>query len=343
MLEEDPAGFAQEMRSACRDVGFFVLAGLPDDARSLHDEVLEVGRQFFALPRERKEAIDYRHSPHFRGYMRLGVENTAGKPDEREQIELGREEPAAEWVATDPLFRRLRGPNQWPDEPVAFKRVVSRWLAEMEALSWSLTRALSSSMGLPATHLDPIFQDHPHVQAKLVHYPVPSGAGVGSPADDAGSGCGAHSDSGFLTLLLQDEVGGLEVLSTAGEWIPATPMRGTLVCNLGEVVQMLSGGEYLSTVHRVRRPPPGGSGRISAPYFWNPCLDAIVQPLQRSNGTASQLASSRRPSSESNRLLASYGMNAFKSLARSHPKVFAQHHPDLRCLPDGEVVAREAQ
>lgn len=345
MLVQEPESFAQELKSACRDVGFFVLAGLPAEVASLHEDVLEVGRRFFALPGKRKDAIDYRNSPHFRGYMRLGVENTAGKPDEREQIELGREEPATEWLAADPLFRRLRGPNQWPDEPLEFRQVVGQWLDEMETLSWALTRALSSSMDLPATHLDDFFGEHPHVQAKLVHYPAtePRGVERGAAGGDAGRGCGAHSDSGFLTLLLQDDVGGLEVLNSAGEWIPATPLRGTLVCNLGEVVQMLSGGEYLSTVHRVRRPPQGSAGRISAPYFWNPCLDAIIRPLRQSSEITPGRAATGRPSSSSNRLLPSYGMNAFKSLARSHPKVFAQHHPDLRCLSDGQVVARETQ
>jgi len=277
--------------------------------------------------------------------MSLGVENTAGRRDEREQIEFGREEPVPSLLADAPLFERLRGPNQWPEAPHEFRTIVGRWLQEMEALSWSVTRALSASMGLETHALDSLFKT-PHIQAKLVHYPGAAGALDSSSAADTGSlGVGAHSDSGFLTLLLQDDVGGLEVLNSAGQWVAATPIPGSLVCNLGEVLQLLSGGVFLSTVHRVQRPRPGSGGRLSAPFFWNPSLDVVVRPLTGSSAPAgcepeSTASLSGRPAQESNRLIPSYGMNAFKSLARSHPHVFARHHADLQVLPDGQVVWR---
>lgn len=337
LLSDNFASFVNELRNACMHVGFFVLAGLPPHSVALHDRVLRVARAFFELPLEEKSLIDYRHSPHFRGYMWQGAENTAGRRDEREQVEFGREEPAAAIEHGTPLFERLRGPNQWPSQPEELQHVVCEWLQDMDGISRNLTRALAASLGLEADAFDRLFLI-PHVQAKLVHYPaVPPIEGENTAIGNLG--VGAHSDSGFLTLLLQDDVGGLEVLNSKGSWVPARPLPGTIICNLGEVVQLLTGGAYLSTVHRVRQPH---RGRVSAPFFWNPSLDAMVEPLIQPGGeAAAHRANGGRPSPAENRLLPSYGMNAFKSLARSHPVVFARHHPDLQCLPDGQVVARK--
>eukprot|EP00928_Gymnodinium_smaydae_P092282 TRINITY_DN7611_c0_g1_i2.p1 TRINITY_DN7611_c0_g1~~TRINITY_DN7611_c0_g1_i2.p1 ORF type:complete len:405 (-),score=63.44 TRINITY_DN7611_c0_g1_i2:112-1326(-) len=335
LLRSDLPAFASELNVACRDVGFFVLANLPEHMTTLHHEVLRVARLYFDLQLDIKKRIDYVKSPQFRGYMRLGTENTAGIRDEREQIELGVEEPVKACFGDD-------GPNQWPDEPADFRDVVQAWLAEMESLSRSLTTALSVALGLDDKALDAMFLT-PHVQAKLVHYPAIS---AGETETSSSMGVGPHSDSGFLTLLLQDSTGGLEVLSRDGQhWLAAHPMPSSLICNLGEVLQLLSGDTYLSTVHRVVRPIEGGraTGRISAPYFWNPSLDTVITPLVGRDAASRRDAhetSSERPSEEVNRLLPAYGMNALKSLARSHPRVLAMHHPDLRVQADGLVVRR---
>jgi len=307
--------------------------------------VIRVARTFFALPIDEKRQIDYHQSPQFRGYMQLGIENTAGQRDEREQIEFGYEEPERPTRPNVPLYERLRGPNQWPKKPPELQSVVTAWLGQMEALSWSLTRSISESLGLRVDALDDLFEI-PHVQAKLVHYPPVLTSREDAVAEKDGMGVGAHSDSGFLTLVPQDDVGGLEVLNSEGRWVSAVPMPDSIICNIGEVMQILSGGEYLSTVHRVQRP---AAGRISAPYFWNPSLDVLVEPIKSASSCSTgavphdgyAVASiSERPSENTNRVLPSYGMNALKSLARSHPAILARHHPDLRCLPDGLVVLR---
>ncbi|CAJ1423067.1 unnamed protein product [Effrenium voratum] len=302
-----------------------MITELPKNLCQLHEELLQGSRQFFALPLAEKEKVDYHQSREFRGYMRQGTENTAGQVDWREQVEFGREEPRRQ--ASDHLYSRLRGPNQWPSQPSSLRPLVLSWLEEMEELSRKLTRALSVSLGLSETSLDGYFQQ-PHVQAKIVHYP---------PSNGGGLGVGAHADSGFLTLLWQDEAGGLEFLDAQGCWIPALPIPASMVCNLGEVVQLLTGGVYPATVHRVLR--PGAAGRVSLPYFWNPSLDVEVRPLELGALPAQLLG---RPKESENKMLPSYGMNAFKSLARSHPEVFARHHPDLACLPDGEVVYKSS-
>ena len=98
---------------------------------------------------------------------------------------------------------------------------------------------------------------------------------------------GAHTDSGFLSLLLQDDVGGLQVMNGAGEWVDAPPVENTLVVNLGEMLQLATRGYYLATPHRVLLPEPSPEhgvrdehrARLSVPYFWNPRLEYVCEPM----------------------------------------------------------------
>ena len=161
---------------------------------------------------------------------------------------------------------------------------------------------------------------------------------------------GAHTDSGYLSLLLQDDVGGLQVQNGDGEWIDARPIDGTLVVNLGEMLQLRTRGYYLATPHRVVSKAASGAGsppRLSVPYFWNPRLDAVIEPMESLPETLTWLrpepedvAETGSHGSGGNRLIGEYGFNALKSLARSHPEVMARHHPDLEVMRDGSVVRR---
>lgn len=102
-----------ELRHAARDVGFFYVVGhgVPD---RLTTGIFEVAREFFALPIEQRLAIENIHSPQFRGYTRTGYEYTGGKPDWREQIDIGPEREAVPRAGAAPVWKRLIGPNQWP-------------------------------------------------------------------------------------------------------------------------------------------------------------------------------------------------------------------------------------
>ena len=366
----DPKRFAEELRHACHHIGFFQVR--TDVPPALVRQTQELSRRFFALPEEAKRSIDYVNSAQFRGYMANGVENTAGKPDLREQIEVAPERPTAAANAMPP-YRRLTGRNQWPHDALPeLQPAVEQYAAYMGSLADELTEALSLALGLERTALQRFFEPEPHWQLKLASY-TPAGAASAAAAaasaqaaaaasaqagvtgasgsapavraDDAPAiGVGAHTDSGFLTLLLQDDSGGLQAYAQ-GAWRDVPPMgEEVVVCNLGEVAQLLSGGYLLATPHRVLLPP---SARLSIPYFHNPCIDAVVEPL---SGVADALPwerdarydAERHWTRPNNAMLAAYGLNAFKSLARSHPAVFARHHPDLQVTADGQVeVVRE--
>ena len=300
----------------------------------------------------------------------------------REQVEFGVEMTDDDALATEtessppPVYHAcLRGPNQWPDERDCprFRADASRFADEARALSTRLTRLLALSLDLPADAFDGVFGDAPNVQMKIARYPPRMTASERRRRTDANAnendeaaafGVGAHTDSGFLSLLLQDDVGGLQLMNGAGEWVDAPPVENTLVVNLGEMLQLATRGYYLATPHRVL-PPNAASGapaaengtraRLSVPYFWNPRLEYVCEPMDlppsvrwtRDRAPTAAFAArsangdeNENETEKKNVLLEAYGANALKSLARSHPEVMARHHPKLIIGDDGTVARR---
>ena len=273
LWRSDPSRFAGQLRHACHHDGFFQLRhGIPT---ALVEHVKAEARSFFAQSVEHKAAIDYRGSPAFRGYMACGVENTAGRPDLREQVEIAAE---GELAAPDawPPYHRLRGPNQWPPGQPSLQPAVSEYTQHMLRVSSELTHALCAALGLEHTALDGWFAPTPHWQLKLASYQAAAADAGGSAAAEAPVGVGAHTDSGFLTCLLQDEAGGLQAF-TRGAWATVPPLGPEwVVVNLGEVAEVASGGYLLATPHRVLST---AATRLSVPFFYNPSLETVVEPL----------------------------------------------------------------
>ncbi|MEP7366289.1 MAG: 2OG-Fe(II) oxygenase family protein [Acidobacteriota bacterium] len=214
---------------------------------------IEDARAFFALPEAAKRALAIEASPHFRGYSVMHNER-----DWREQIHFGREEalPAAE-----PAYDTLRGPNLWPDDPA--------WRSRMLALVADLERAardiLVAITGDPALLPE---AEEPYLLLKLINYQQ-------TPHARPRSGVAPHVDFSWITLLLQDTAGGLEVRTPDGQWIavPATP--GIIPVNVGEILEFATRGRLAATAHRVIS---RGGSRLSMPFFLNPSLDRHVEP-----------------------------------------------------------------
>lgn len=354
--ETEKDDFISQLRHSCHNIGFFYIKnhGVKEET---YLNSLKYCKDFFDLPLEKKMNIDYRESPAFRGYMNLGCENTAGRPDRREQIEFGPEEKEREEKENSPYWMRLVGPNQWPDNHIPQLRVhVSNYMAEMEILSRKLMKYLALSLDLSDTYFDETFGNNPNVQFKICRYPP-----VDFEENEHGFGVGAHTDSGYLSLLLQDGVGGLQVQNGKGEWIDAPPIENTIVVNLGEMIEVATCGYFKATPHRVLNmtnssslttnnndnAKGGGRGRFSMPYFWNPSLDYTVKRIdlpetllwEREKKPVSSAVSTQQTEDscydgsgsgrKNNILHLSYGENAFKSLSRSHPEVMKRHHTDL--------------
>ena len=285
---------------------------------TLIDNVLALSRRFFALPERDKLAIEMVNSPHFRGYNRAGYEYTRGKPDWREQVDIGAESAPLALDESSPPWARLQGPNQWPAALPELKPTLLLYQSEITALGIRVLRAFAAALGQPEGAFEPIYTPEPYPLIKIIRYP---GRGDG----ESDQGVGAHKDSGFLTLLLQDKQAGLQVEGEHG-WIDAPPVAGTFVVNIGEILELASNGYLRANVHRVVS-PPSGADRLSVAFFLGANHDAHVPVL----ALAPELAAEARGLTQDpqNPLFREAGRNYLKSRLRSHPDVAQRHHADL--------------
>ncbi len=254
---------AGRMVEAFRDPGAFYLANLPL-AAGLCNGVLDAARSFFALPPEEKAAIHIDRSPHFRGYSEMH-----NARDWREQVHLAPELPVA---ASDADYLQLQGPNLWPAAlGEGWRSLLLEYLGAAGEIGRDLLAALANGLGLPQASFLADPDEPPYLLMKLINYhPQPGG---GAPR----VGVASHCDWSWVTLLLQCEVGGLQVRTPTGEWRGVPPLPDTLVVNVGELVEVVSGARLRATPHRVvnhsaERP------RVSVPVFVNPPLSFLVSP-----------------------------------------------------------------
>lgn len=370
----DPPLFVSQLRDASRTVGFFLLEH--DLPPGVAESALSEARQFFARPREAKESIRYEDTGGtFRGYIRPGAENTAGRIDWREQVEYGTESSPSPSHGHPPArkrwppYERLRGPNPWPDEhQPTLRPAMERYVRGALGVAKSLREALCMGIGLEKNALDGAFDDGlgPYWQLKLVSYPPPphdgdvhvgGGDSVNDEKEPWSQGVGAHTDSNFLTFVLQDGAwdgvardgasgcGGLQVFSPVDhEWVDVPSSLGpdVLICNLGEQAEITSGGYYRATPHRVVVPRNPGHPRTSVPFFYNPDLKVRLEALpglEQEDSALNNDDKARWRAEGKNRMMGTVGENLLKSLARSHPAVFRRYHSDLQVLDDGQVVS----
>jgi isopenicillin N synthase-like dioxygenase len=263
---------AAEIDAACRRSGFFYVVGHgvdPELQRRLHD----LAREFFRRPVEVKQQIAMsRGGRAWRGYFRVGDELTSGKPDQKEGLYFGQERSADDplVVAETPLF----GPNQFPEHPAELREAVLEYVEALTVLGKRLMAGVALGLGLEETYLDEHGMRDPLVLFRIFNYPPP-------PPEVDLWGVGEHTDYGLLTILLQDDAGGLEVKS-GNEWIAAPPISGSFVCNIGDMLDRMTRGVYRSTPHRVRNPAP--RDRLSFPFFFDPNFFAPVRPIDLPSG-----------------------------------------------------------
>lgn len=276
---------AGEIHRACRDTGFFYVTdhGIPDDLIAAQ---LDWARRFFALPLPAKMALHMNHSRSFAGYEPMAGQSldSASPPDLKEGYYY-----TADLPEDDPyVIAGIRGygGNQWPGsidgfDAIGFRRQMQDYYTAIRGLGDGLLRLLARSLQLPADFFEPMYR-RPQAVVRLLHYPP-------HPAEAARNqlGAGAHTDWGGLTLLLQDDAGGLEVMNTAGDWILAPPLPGSFVVNLGDLIQRWSNDLYRSNMHRVLNRGAGTArDRYSVPFFYTPDHDARIECLPGCSDTA---------------------------------------------------------
>jgi isopenicillin N synthase-like dioxygenase len=327
------AQFASELLQICHETGFFLLVGHGVE-QAWVDQYFAALREFFARPTETKLLIDKRLSAEFRGWEGVGAELTDNRVDFREQLDVCTENPHRERADNQPAYFRLDGPNQWlPEQTLpGFSDLVREFMATMGTVADQLMAALATAFGLPSSHFSQVFGDRPFSLTKLIHYPE-------SPQGEFG--VNAHHDAGFLTVLLQNGVGGLQALNPNGEWIDVPPTPGTFVINLGEMLQEMTGNYVVATTHRV----VATEERYSSAYFHGPDLTTSLDrlPLEARFSTAVAASPRHRDAgfmAKRTDLLAGttgtvspgagvYGQQLWNYYTRSYPANMALHHGDL--------------
>lgn len=254
--------------SAFTDFGFFYLAnhGIPQERI---EAAVRAAANFFALPAEQKRRVN---AVNHRGYIGMGDAKMEGATlaDYKENFVVG-----LELAADDPTVlagEKLRGPNRWPSDP-AFRSAVYSYFEAVGDCGRDLLRAIALSL-----HQEPGFFEakytKPLQRLNIIHYPPhPPNAAVDQ------FGVAAHTDYGCITLLWQDENGGLEVKDrTSGAWIAATPIPGTLVINVGDLLERWSNKRFMSMPHRVVN--RSGRERYSMATFFDPDFSALADPRE---------------------------------------------------------------
>ncbi len=272
VIDLESADVAAAFRRAYGDVGFAYLEGHGVD-RSLVDEAFDASRRFHALPLAEKLMLQV--NAHHRGYMPFAESKIvsssiqkATKPNLSESLMVMHEvDPSDPARRSDPLA----GPNQWPSIP-GFREVVTAYEDAVHGLARRLVGVFEAALGVEAGTLRDSFA-HPTTFLRLLHYPPQDPT---APDDEFGSN--PHTDYGFLTILAQDDNGGLQVRGPDGRtWLDAPPRPGAFVLNVGDIGERWSNGVLRSTPHRVVNRT--GRDRYSIPYFFDPAADAVVSPL----------------------------------------------------------------
>jgi isopenicillin N synthase-like dioxygenase len=273
-LENDPDGqqrVAQEIYQACHNIGFLYLTnhGVPADAIA---RAFEQSQQFFGLPMTDKQAIAWSNECSNRGYVGIERErlDETQPGDLKEAFNMGKELIPGESTESPELVL-----NQWPSGQDAFRESITEFFEVCTMAAQRVFRAFAIALDIPETYILDRHQADNYT-LRLLHYPplktVPKPGQIRA---------GAHSDYGTLTLLFQDDVGGLEVQTATGDWISAPSIPGAILINTGDLTERWSNNVFRSTKHRVALPQPekAGRDRYSIAFFCQPDSDAEIACL----------------------------------------------------------------
>ena len=237
---------------------------------TLRENVFEATRRFHALPNETKQAVALNHC--HRGYIAINTSTDVNsdlaevtKPNQSASFMIMRED-----VVAEPNVY-LSGPNQWP-ELDGFREACESYIEAMIILGRQLVALALDSLRITDHSILEAFNT-PTTWLRLLHYPAQSPQ---TPDDLYGSA--PHKDFGCLTLLAQDDIGGLQVQTPAGQWIDAPPIKDSFVVNVGDMLNRMSNGQLLSTPHRVINTT--GNERFSVPFFFDPHVSTQIAPLK---------------------------------------------------------------
>jgi isopenicillin N synthase-like dioxygenase len=276
--EDAETVIGQRIDDVFRNFGFCYFSHTGIDP-TLVSAVFNASRRFHALPMSSKLAIAM-NSFH-RGYMEsksslLETSSVARvtQPNDSESFML-----MHEVLPEDPRYgTEVNGPNLWPADLPGFREPVQAYDRAMREFCMRLLRPIARALGMPPDTFQRHFRQ-PTTFLRLLHYPPQA-----SSAPDDAYGSAPHTDFGFITILAQDDVGGLEVRPRGGDWIAAPPLPGTFVVNVADMLAGWTNDRWQSTPHRVKN--LSGVDRYSCPWFFDMDLDCLVTCLDSCHGPA---------------------------------------------------------
>jgi isopenicillin N synthase-like dioxygenase len=267
LYDRDFEAFAQAFGASFQRYGFAVVADHGLD-QAVIEEATARTREFFALPEEVKRSYHIAGGGGARGYTPFGIETAkdASQSDLKEFWHVGRELPEGSHL------RQYMQDNIWPDVP-GFRHDLLALYNALDAMGGKLLRAVAHYLGLEDDFFEPTVRDGNSV-LRLLHYPPVS-------PDASGVRAGAHEDINTITMLLGAEEAGLEVKDRDGRWIPINPPPGSLVVNVGDMLQRLTNHVLPSTTHRVVNPAPERRSipRFSTPFFLHFQPEYVIRTL----------------------------------------------------------------
>ncbi len=269
--EKSPGYFklVEEFRRVFSTVGFTLIINHGIEP-SLVDSVFEASKRFHELSLEQKMEVELNHL--HRGYIPINTSTDVNSryekvkyPNQSASFMMMREDSKE-----DPSIF-LSGPNQWP--PLErFREPLEAYHKTMKELGFQLMKVALHSVGAEQDDILDAFQI-PTTWLRLLHYPSSSGS-----SSEGAYGSAPHLDFGCLTLLAQDDVGGLQVLYQEKEWLDVPCLPNSLVLNVGEMLHRLSNGLLQPTPHRVINHEM--QGRFSCPFFYDPNVNTTISPLR---------------------------------------------------------------
>ena len=268
LVDRDLPAAAAAFGDAFSRTGFAVVAdhGIDD---ALIERALAATKAFFALPEDVKRRYHIAGQGGARGLTPFGVETAkdASVSDLKEFWHVGRTLPPGH------RYREMMPDNVWPAEVPEFHAAVQALYDALDFAGRRVLRAIAVHLGQDEDFFEGPVSDGNSV-LRLLHYPP-------VPADAPGIRAGAHEDINVITLLLGAEEAGLQLLDRQGEWRSIDAPAGSVVCNIGDMLQRLTGGQLPSTTHRVVNPAPErrGHARYSTPYFLHFRPDYLIETL----------------------------------------------------------------
>jgi isopenicillin N synthase-like dioxygenase len=268
--------FVKALGEGLERFGFVSVIGHGVDPQLL-ESAYSLARRTFSLPDGTKRRYEVPETGRQRGYTSFGVEHAKDQsaPDLKEFWHVGRKLPLDHPLA---LRKEIPG-NHFPAEVAEFEPTFLRLFYALEDFALRLLDAVGEYLGEAPAFFRRMVQDGNSV-LRIINYPD-----LGGPVPAGAIRAAQHEDINLMTVLPASTQPGLELMTREGRWIPVMTPPDVMVCDTGDMMQLLTAGRLRSTTHRVVNPEGADGGRLSMPFFLHPHPDHVITPMKPGYGS----------------------------------------------------------